>query len=93
MQILRWEPQAARGRHHSVPGNCAGMNSQPGGFFSLLFSSSSSEKVNSRVARDRTERQDATFLCRGLIALAEGQGRWSWEQTEAKPPKQLKDFV
>ena len=59
-------------------GNCPGMNSQPGLFFFfffivLLFSSSSSGKLNTEVARDKTDRKDATFFVQ-LAYAAEGDG-------------------
>ena len=70
-----WEPKAVWGWHVSVLGNCPGMNSQPGGFFFLLLlsSSASSEKLNTKVARDRTDRKDATLFVQ-LAYTAEGNG-------------------
>ena len=63
------------GWHVSVLGNCPGMNSQPGEYFFLLLlsSSASSEKLNTKVARDRTDRKDATLLVQ-LAYTAEGDG-------------------
>ena len=65
VQTPCWEPRAVCGRHRSVPGNCAGMNSQPGGFFSsssfLFFRFREVEHQSCQ----RQDREDTTFMCRG----------------------------